>query len=72
MKKTYEELEMEVIRFRTEDIITTSEAMEDTKPENPDADGTPEIDYTGSYEVVSEAGIFLLSRYLQTPDGKTV
>ena len=46
--------------------------MEDTQPENPDADGTPEIDYTGSYEVLSEAGIFLLSRYLQTPDGKTV
>ena len=65
MKKTYEELEMEVIRFRTEDIITTSDAATD-------ADGTPEIDYTGSSEVLSEAGIFLLSRYLQTPDGKTV
>ena len=44
--------------------------MEDTQPENPDADGTPEIDYTGSYEVLSEAGIFLLSRYLQHRMGK--
>ena len=29
MKKSYEGLEMEVIRFRTEDIITTSEARTD-------------------------------------------
>ena len=33
MKASYEELEMEVIRFRTEDIITTSDAVP-TQPTN--------------------------------------
>ena len=65
MKKTYEELEMEVIRFRTEDIITTSDAATD-------ADGTPEIDYTGSSEVLSEAGMIFVKPVSTTPDGKTV
>ena len=31
MKKTYEGLEMEVIRFSTEDIITTSDAATDAQ-----------------------------------------
>ena len=62
MKKTYEELEMEVIRFRTEDIITTSEVMEDTH----------EIDYTGSSEVLSEVGMIFVKPVSTTPDGKTV
>ena len=34
MKKTYEGLEMEVIRFRTEDIITTSALNNDKKIKN--------------------------------------
>ena len=72
MKKIYDELELEVIRFRTEDIITTSEVMEDTQPETPDADGTPEIDYTGSSEVLSEVGMIFVKPVSTTPDGKTV
>lgn len=43
MKKPYEELEMEVIRFRTEDIITTSEAA--PAPE-PSPETSPEPDPT--------------------------
>ena len=49
MKKTYEGLEMEVIRFSTEDIITTSEATTNnneqvqtpTQQQTPTQDPTP-------------------------------
>ena len=34
MKAPYEELEMEVIRFRTEDIITTSDAANDNNDQD--------------------------------------
>ena len=42
MKKTYEGLEMEVIRFSTEDIITTSEAKttDNTPVQTPVQTGT--------------------------------
>ena len=48
MKKTYEGLEMEVIRFSTEDIITTSEAVP-TPPantENTETTTSTNDDYT--------------------------
>ena len=38
-KKPYEGLEFEVIRFVTEDIITTSNASEDDDKDQPDDDG---------------------------------
>ena len=33
-KELYEELDLEVIRFRTEDIITTSDATPEPEPES--------------------------------------
>ncbi len=33
-KKTYEKLEVEVIRFDAEDVITTSELLDDDCPNN--------------------------------------
>ena len=41
MKKTYEELEMEVIRFSTEDIITTSETATNNNEQTTTQDQTP-------------------------------
>ncbi len=48
MKKTYEGLEMEVIRFSTEDIITTSEAVptQPTNTENTETTTNTNDDYT--------------------------
>lgn len=40
MKKLYEELEMEVIRFEAEDVITAS-VCGDNNPNTETADGTP-------------------------------
>ena len=36
MKQNYEELEMEVITFDAEDVITTSTPDENEGPQNPD------------------------------------
>ena len=49
MKKSYEGLEMEVIRFRTEDIITTSEARTDNN-QNQDTgtDQNQQVNDTGT------------------------
>ena len=41
MKKTYEGLEMEVIRFSTEDIITTSEATTNNNDQTTTQNQTP-------------------------------
>ena len=35
MKKTYETLDMEIIRFRSMDVITTSDLEDDELPEVP-------------------------------------
>ena len=51
MKELYEELELEVIRFKTEDIITTSDAapeqVQDTSKDEgeQEANPSPEIRY---------------------------
>ena len=61
MKKTYEGLEMEVIRFSTEDIITTSEAATNnneqttTQQQTPTQD--PTQDQTGTNNGTSESEI---------------
>ena len=39
-KELYEELDLEVIRFRTEDIITTSDAITDTNDDMNDDNTT--------------------------------
>ena len=46
MKKTYEGLEMEVIRFSTEDIITTSEAATYNNEQTTTQQQTPTQDPT--------------------------
>ena len=77
MKELYEGLELEVILFSTEDIITTSETTMDTQqepPENPDKPDeveTPEIDYSGTYEVLSTQGMIFVKPAFEA-DGKTV
>ena len=45
-KELYEELDLEVIRFRTEDIITTSDAITDTNDDMND-DNNNNDDTTG-------------------------
>ena len=46
MKKAYEGLEMEVIRFSTEDIITTSDAATDNNQSTNEVTGTKTVDET--------------------------
>ncbi len=74
MKLPYEELELEVIRFGAEDIITASDASEDediTEEETPDEDETP-TNNTGEYQLLDtnpanpDMGLYL------TPDGHYV
>ena len=74
MKLPYEELELEVIRFGAEDIITASDASEDQdimEEETPDEDETP-TNNTGEYQLLDtnpanpDMGLYL------TPDGHYV
>ena len=51
MKKTYEGLEMEVIRFSTEDIITTSEATTNNNEQTTTQQQTPTQDQTPTQEL---------------------
>ena len=73
MKELYEGLELEVILFSTEDIITTSETTMDTQQETPKPNEveTTEIDYTGTYEVLSTQGMIFVKPAFEV-DGKTV
>ena len=57
MKKTYEGLEMEVIRFSTEDIITTSEATTNNNDQTTTQNQTPTQDQTGTNNGTSESEI---------------
>ena len=57
MKKTYEGLEMEVIRFSTEDIITTSEAATNNNDQTTTQQQTPTQDQTGTNNGTSESEI---------------
>ena len=57
-KELYEELDLEVIRFRTEDIITTSDATPEPEPE-------PEPDPTTSTRETATGSTG--SPYAQTP-----
>ena len=74
MKKTYEGLEMEVIRFSTEDIITTSEAVptQPTNTENTETTTNTNDDYSvwgnGTLQASTEASYTAII-YSKTVDG---
>ena len=77
MKKTYEGLEMEVIRFSTEDIITTSEATtnnnEQTQTQTSTQQQTATQDPTGTQgQTEAEDGIITIDGKQYKPTGTSI
>ncbi len=71
MKKLYEELELEIIRFGAADIITASDAAEDDTPAKDDTtDDTGDDD--GGGLTANPDGSYTDGEHTYTPTGDTV
>ncbi len=70
MKKLYEELELEIIRFGAADIITASDAAEDTTTADDTTDDTGD-DTTGGLTANSD-GTYTDGAHTYTPTGDNV
>ena len=71
MKKLYEELELEIIRFGAADIITASDAAEDDTTTTDDTTDDTGDDTTGGL-TANPDGTYTDGEHTYTPTGDTV